>query len=279
MNQPDQTDPTDQAQQTDRSQQPRRLGEPTYLELDSDDLDGAKAFYGELFGWEFHDQGAELGHYHQIRSGELLVGGAMSTVGMPCPEGGKIPSRWMVFLATDDIEGTCRRAAEAGATVAVSPMSPGDTGRAAVLIDPSGAVVGLWQAGTIVGTDLPRAAGSPVWFELMTKDFDAALPFYREVLGWDVQAYSEEGSDWRYVTNGTGENSVAGMGDAAGVFADDVPSAWRVVLGIADFDTALARIPELGGAVLDGPMDSPYGRLATVRDPQGATFQLLGVPA
>lgn len=272
----------------------RRPGAPAWIDLGTDDLPGALAFYGELFGWSFEDQGEEYGHYHLVHAGDALVGGLMSTVGMTCPEGGAIPTQWGVFLATPDAEATLARAEAAGATVTMPAMPVGDRGVTAVLLDPCGAAVGLWQAGTLAGFDLPLTPGTPVWFELMAKDFGAALPFYRDVLDWDVHwtmgdpvgaeaAAAGTEPEWRYVTHGgegdEAQPAVAGLGDAAGVYAEDAPSAWRIYFGTADLDRDLARIPGLGGRVLDGPVDSPYGRLATIADPAGATFQLIATTA
>lgn len=254
----------------------RPAGTPTWIDLGTDDIAGAEAFYGALFGWTFTDQGEEFGHYRMIHAGEHLVGGAMSTAGMTCPEGGEVPTQWGVYLATDDIEATVAKALEAGAKPAVPPMPVGEQGTMAVVVDPAGAAVGLWQARDLVGMDLPLAPGTGVWFEAMVRGVDADVPFYRDVLGWDVH---ESGTaDWRYVTHGPQDQALAGLGEATGVYAPDAPAGWRIYLATADLDGDLRRIPELGGAVTDGPTDSPYGRLATVADPQGGTFQLIQLP-
>lgn len=47
---------------------------------------------------------------------------------------------------------------------------------------------------------------------------------------------------------------------------------------VEDADAAIERIKELGGSVIDGPMDSPYGRIATVAGPDAAAFQIVNVP-
>ena len=51
-------------------------------------------------------------------------------------------------------------------------------------------------------------------------------------------------------------------------------SFWRDYINVEDTDATATRVAELGGKVLAGPEDSPYGRIATVTDPEGATFQL-----
>ncbi|MDO5627214.1 MAG: VOC family protein [Mobilicoccus sp.] len=247
-------------------------GAPAWVDLSTSDPEGARTFYGDLFGWTITDQGEEYGHYHLIHAGDALVGGLMSTVGMTCPEGGEVPTSWDVYLQTSDIEATTAAARSAGAKVIVEPMPVGPRGSMAVVVDPAGAAVGLWQPGEVGGMDLPLRPGTAVWFECMTLDFDAAEPFYRDVMSWDV---SRMDADWKYSTHGAEETAYAGLGDARGVFADGVPSHWRVYLATDDLTRDLARMDELGAEIVDGPVDSPYGPLATIRDPQGATFQLL----
>ena len=55
-------------------------GSPTWIDLGTHDLDGAAAFYGEMFGWSFDDQGEDFGHYNMITNNGAPVGGAMSSL-------------------------------------------------------------------------------------------------------------------------------------------------------------------------------------------------------
>lgn len=261
-----------------------RNGSPAWMDLSTTDIDGTMRFYSELFGWEFVDQGPDFCHYHFISSGGAVLGGLMSTVGMTCPEGEQIPTEWCIYLSVADLDRACAAAEKEGGRVIVSAMPVGEMGRMAVVIDSGGGVIGMWEPHLFAGFELPCTPGTQVWFEGMSLDFDAALVFYRNVFDWDVHWSSggpdddaPEGQRWRYVTHGGEETAQAGLGDARGVFADGEQSRWRLYLGTSDFDRHLRRIPELGGQVLDGPMDSPFGRLATVCDPQGGQFQLLGM--
>ena len=63
--------------------------------------------------------------------------------------------------------------------------------------------------------------------------------------------------------------------DRARAFAAEIGAAGST----ADLDGDIHRLRGLDGAVLDGPVDSPHGRVATVADPQGASFQLLQPPS
>lgn len=63
--------------------------------------------------------------------------------------------------------------------------------------------------------------------------------------------------------------------DAAGFLPEAVPAHWSIYFGVEDTDAALARVVELGGSVVQGAEDTPYGRLAAAADPTGARFKLV----
>lgn len=253
----------------------RPTGTTTWLDLGSTDLETAMAFYTELFGWSFEDSGEQYAHYRMIRNDGALVGGAMDISGMTCPEGQKLPSEWTVYLAADDVDARVETALAAGAHVMVPAADAGPAGRFAVVLDPAGNPIGLWQADQTEGYEFTAATGSPVWFEVMTHDFDAACRFYTEVLDAQLVPMSEgmEDDSFRYVTNGAQDSATWGLGDATGVIPDG-EGGWRIYFAVDACDAAVERIRELGGSLLDGPVDSPFGRIATVADPTGASFQI-----
>lgn len=190
------------------------------------------------------------------------------------------PTTWCVYLRTADIEQTVARAVEAGAQIMVPSMPIADLGTMAIIVDPAGAVVGLWQPDTFEGIANSTQVGTPCWFENMTMDFDAASSFYRDVLAWELHAnptQQEATPTVRYLTHGTGDETAAGISEAAGFLPEGTPSYWRIYFGVADMDASLEQLVRLGGAVLDPGSDTPFGRIATVADPQGAQFQLLEI--
>ena len=111
-------------------------------------------------------------------------------------------------------------------------------------------------------------------------DFAQAAPFYEKVFGWDLSYIDDDGQPTdtapadgiRYASNAPGQEATAGLCEADSFLPPGVSSFWRAYLGVEDTDAAAARITELGGRVLDGPVDSPFGRMATVEDPQGGQF-------
>src|SRR5262249_29173173 len=60
---------------------------------------------------------------------------------------------------------------------------------------------------------------------------------------------------------------------------DGVPAHWSVYYATDDADASLALVRKLGGAVVTGAEDTPYGRLATASDPTGAVFKLRQAPS
>ncbi|NNG19918.1 VOC family protein [Naumannella sp. ID2617S] len=248
-----------------------RPGAPIWIDLSTSDTEAAKKFYGELFGWEFADTGEEFGHYQIISCNGAPVGGAMSSE----MGDGTAPTAWGVYLRTNDSATTVQAVKDNGGQVLVNAMPVGDLGTMAIYLDPSGAAIGSWEVDQFGGFELPLTPGTPRWFELMSTDYDKAAPFYQRVFGWELTPMGgTDGQAFRYDTFGAGDDAVCGICDAAPFLPAGMPSFWRMYLGVVDTDQAVARINELGGRLLDGPEDTPFGRIATVADPQGAMFQI-----
>jgi len=103
--------------------------------------------------------------------------------------------------------------------------------------------------------------GTPNWFELHTRDYDASVQFYRDVFKWDTHVASDA-PELRYTTLGEGDDQLAGIMDASAFLPEGVPAHWSIYFGVDDADAALAQIVDLGGSVVMGAEDTPYGRVA-----------------
>lgn len=253
----------------------RTTGTSTWIDLGVHDLEAAKTFYTGLFGWSFEDLGEQFNHYHLLRNDGALVGGAMSIAGMTCPEGKDLIAEWGVHLSVDDVDARLEKAREHGGTIVMPAHDIGESGRNALILDPTGALISMWQPNQLEGYEFTGAPGSPVWCELMTLRYDEATAFYTAVFDAELVPMAEpmDSDDFRYATNGPGESATWGVGDATGMMPEEA-TGWRVYLAVDSSEAALARVRELGGSVLDGPVDSPFGRIATIADPEGATFQI-----
>jgi len=116
-------------------------------------------------------------------------------------------------------------------------------------------------------------AGTPSWVDLMPSDPAAARSFYEKVFGYSYEAPPMDTGGMDYRMFKLGDHEVGGM---TGLPTPDVPPHWGVYFAVADTDAIVAKAQELGAAVVSEPSDSPYGRQATITDPQGATFSMIG---
>ena len=246
-------------------------GAPCWIDLLTSDADRARAFYTALFGWEAGEGSPEFGGYFMF-----LKDGAPVAGGMPTPPGVEAPDQWGIYLNVEDARKTVEVALTRGATRRAEPTDVADLGTSAVIADPGGAQIGLWQTNTFPGIAVSaQQPGAPAWFELFTRDYDTAVAFYKDVLGWDAHTMSDT-PQFRYTTLGEGDDARAGIMDASGMVPEGVPGQWSVYIRTDDADATLARVTELGGSVVRPAEDTPYGRLAEAADPTGAQFKLMG---
>jgi uncharacterized protein len=246
------------------------LGSPCWVDLWTSDVEGSRAFYGDLFGWEAGDPSPEFGGYFMFLRDGVPVAGGMGDMGdMPATD------TWQIYLDTPDLAVTLAAAQAAGAQVIGESTPIDDLGVLAVLADPTGAVVGAWQAGTFPGYTVVGEHGSPSWSELWTSDHGAAVDFYRTVFRWDANAVGDT-DEFRYTTmrDPDGDGELAGIMDASSFLPEGVGSHWSIYWEVDDADAALARVTSLGGSVVAAVEDTPYGRLATAADPSGASFRM-----
>lgn len=160
------------------------------------------------------------------------------------------------------------RAAAAGATVLAGPMDVMAFGAMAVLADPAGAPVALWQAGTSLGAEVVDEPGALAWAEHMSPDPTVARGFYPAVFDYALQDISAPGFD--YTTLLLGDEPVAGIGGGW-----DRPE-WCLYVRVADTDAVVAAATRLGGGVHLPAEDSPYGRVAVITGPFGERLGLMG---
>lgn len=119
--------------------------------------------------------------------------------------------------------------------------------------------------------------GTFIWHELMSRDPEASERFYRDVVGLEVQAVEADGGTYRMlIADGRPIGGLTGRRPGTDVWPSGGPEGhWVGYFGSADVDAAAGRTTALGGAVLLGPLDIPgTGRVAVLRDPDGATFGL-----
>ncbi|MDP8928936.1 MAG: VOC family protein [Actinomycetota bacterium] len=232
----------------------------------SPDPKQAEAFYTQLFGWETEVFKPDEIDYAMISAGGQSHGGFGKAIeGAP-------PPHWLSHVAVESVDETIEKAKAAGGALAAGPFDMPEIGRFAIIADPQGAFLSIYQP---EGDD-PFSEGVFVWDELGTTDVDGAQRFYERVFGWTTSDMGPEYGGYRIFNRG--ETGIAGfmtLPDAS------MPAQWQPYVAVDDPDRTTARATELGGSVLVEPMDVPkVGRLAVLRDPQGATVGIIrGEPA
>ncbi|MFI6154122.1 VOC family protein [Kitasatospora sp. NPDC051170] len=244
-------------------------GTPCWADAMFTDLEGAKAFYGDVLGWTFGESSSEFGNYTQAYSD----GKAVAAIVPPMP-GAEAQSAWCLYLASPDAAATAERIRAAGGEVVMGPMAVGDFGTMVIARDPGGVTFGVWQAGVHVGFEKQDAPGSYAWAEVITREPGKADAFFPAVFPYNVRKMA--GGDFDYRMFLVGDRPVLGRMGAEGDFLPPgAPSYVSVYFAVDDTDAAIGRLTARGGKVYFGPMDSPFGRFAAVGDPQGAAFGLI----
>ncbi len=243
-------------------------GVPSWIDLASPDPEASKAFYTDLFGWEAQTSPVpEAGGY------TLFTLRGKQVAGMTPMMAPGQPPAWTTYVNESDADGTVKRVTDAGGTVIAQPMDVMEQGRMAILADPTGAVLGIWQPGAHTGAQLVNEPGAYCWSELATRDPERATAFYTAVFGWE--ASSEPMGPMQYTEFKAHGQSVAGMFPLGDTMPADIPSYWGVYIAVADCDATVAIATSLGASIVTAAMDIPVGRFAGLRDPQGAYFSVI----
>jgi predicted enzyme related to lactoylglutathione lyase len=114
-----------------------------------------------------------------------------------------------------------------------------------------------------------NAPGALVWNELASPDFDASSAFYSGLFGWTVAPFEASPEPYLSIKNGSANN-----GGIRELSPPGTPPHWLVYFGAEDIDAAIAKVQELGGTIMAGPIDIQIAKIAIAQDPQGAVFAL-----
>jgi predicted enzyme related to lactoylglutathione lyase len=246
-------------------------GTVSWVELATTDQRGGVAFYRALFDWDVNEQpigptevysmfqlrGKEVGAAYSMRDDERQLG---------------VPPHWNLYVTVASVDESARRAQELGGTLLAPPFDVMDAGRMAVVQDPTGAIVQLWEARRSIGARILGEPGALCWSELTTRDPDAAKAFYTSLFGWTARDSSSD-APMQYTEFSNQGQPGMGMMKMPDHMPANVPSYWMPYFQVADCDAAAAKATGLGANVMVPPTDiSKTGRFSILGDPQGAMF-------
>jgi uncharacterized protein len=246
-------------------------GTINWVDLVSTDLDAATAFYTALFGWETEDMampgGGGVYRFFRLGGRDAAAAGPMP----PEMAAQGIPSHWNVWVAAD-ADQTVEKAAAAGGRVLMAPTTLDPSGRLAMIADPGGAAVGVWEADQHIGAGVVEEPGAMVWYEVNTRAFEENKRFYGEVFGWTAEPLEAPGIN--YALWKLDGRTVGGMLEMTREW-EGIPSTWMVYFATRDTDETAKRATELGGSVGAPPFDTAFGRIAVLVDPGGGHFSVV----
>jgi predicted enzyme related to lactoylglutathione lyase len=246
------------------------IGAPCWVDLWTSDVEASRRFYAELFGWVAEQPSPEHGGYFMFTREGVPIAGGMGDMGEM-----RADDAWKPYLASEDIEATLSLATEQGATVQAPAMAIDDLGIQAVITDPQGLVIGVWQPGSFPGFTVINEHGAPIFFAFDTDDYGGAVDFYRQAFGWNpLEEATEDGHHYAGYMDPETDRPLAGIGDEVENLAQGERPAWWVFWQSDDVDASVEKVLALGGTVLSAAKDGGLGRVARVADPAGARFWL-----
>lgn len=247
-------------------------GTPCWIDLNSPDIDASIRFYSSVFGWDHDDQHDDQNdriYTNFTKDGALVAG-----LGPQQPGTDGAPALWTSYVAVDDVDAASAKANAAGGTITLPPMDVMDHGRMAMVADPAGAVIAMWQPRQHKGAEVVNEPDTWSWNELMSRDIDAAVRFYTDVFGWNYQIMDMPSGAYHVIEGGE-EGGLGGLMAMPDEVPGAVPSYWGVYFTVADADATIAKAQQAGATKMWGPDDSPVGRMAGLVDPHGAMFSIL----
>ena len=256
-------------------------GVPCWVDTQQPDRDAALRFYGAVFGWSFENHLQRGDRAYDLAT---LDGRVVAAIGSGRSD---TTATWTTYIGVEDADAAVAKVEAAGGTVVAAPLRAGNAGRLALLTDPTGANVALWEPGRRKGVELVNEPGSWNWSLLSTPDPAGAAAFYAEVFGWvtDLDApgpklvrlpgYADFLEQFdpelraRHAAGGVPE----GFSDAvAWILPSRGAAFWTVTFLVADADAAAQAAEREGGGVVSGPTDTEWTREVVLADPAGATF-------
>jgi hypothetical protein len=244
-------------------------GTVSWFDLMSNDKPAATAFYRELFGWELEQMGGAQGY-------TMCKIGGRAAAGIDAMPPGTPYSAWTAYFAVDDADAAAKTIAANGGKVMVGPTAAGESGRYTIAQDPSGAVFGTWEPKHHKGAGVRDQHGAMTWQECHTRDAAAARDFYART--FKLEPVKMPGGQMEYWTLDRGAAKIGGVFHDTHMPAE-VPPHWLVYFQVDHCDASCAKATAAGGKVIQPGFDTPFGRMAVIKDPTGAVFAINQAPA
>jgi len=241
----------------------------SWPELATDDPTKATDFYAAAMGWNTSIQPTPNGPYTVCKIGQPGMAGIMKK---PQPQ---MPTAWTYYVTVDDVDAIAARVPELGGTIMFPKMVLPKVGAMIGLMDPTGAFIMAmqWDPPTEEMKSMThpdwaerqKTEGCFSWFECQTSDPEAAVKFYTELFGWNVETQDMGTGPYHSVKVGD-----KGIGGICGLPSPETPPHWGGYVTTSNLDETVSKIKENGGTIPMEPFEIPsVGRIVPFQDPTG----------
>jgi hypothetical protein len=241
------------------------LGRVVWRELSTSDVEKARAFYAELFGWTYQEEEPGLGS----RGATIQHGGrSLGRIRQQVVRVGSAASKWVSYVSVDNVDASVVIASADGGGAMPGPRDVPGMGRVAMVVDFADAMLAAFRSSHGDPAPAMPEVGGFCWETLITPDVARAKEFYGKVFGWRTQSRGSTGAV--FAADSTPSGQVADVQEAP-----DAPPHWRTYVLVEDLDASRARAAGLGARVPVPLLEIPdVGRIAVLVDPTGAEFGL-----
>ncbi|MEM6990316.1 MAG: VOC family protein [Myxococcota bacterium] len=236
-------------------------GSFVWFELVVPDIEKAKAFYPETFGFKTAEMDMGDFKYTMLQQGETSIGGVVT------PQGGPQPPHWAGYLSVSDVDAALKVVEAKGGKVLGPAFDVPTIGRMAPVADPQGATLFLFKTAKD-----EESTGAMHWTELWAKDAGGVLDFYKALTSATVEEMPMPEGTY-HILKADKDRSTGGVMTSPD---PKVPPMWLSYISVDDTDATLERAKKNGGKVIKEAFDMEnIGRIGIIADNQGAVIGVI----
>jgi hypothetical protein len=243
-------------------------GKFVWGDLFTSDVELSRAFYEQLFGWQWVVISEPPRSYGMLYADGVPVAGIVHRAPTTGTAG---YGRWVHYISVADVSASQQLTQRRGGRVLLTRQQGLDRGEFAVVADPDSAIFGLMRSSSGDPGDYRVAVGEWLWYQLFTRDPATAAGFYKSLVGYSASDRPDSHNivDLVLASSGYARASIGALSKES-----EASPTWVGFIRVADVGTLTARVRELGGEVLYESA-TEISDLAIVADPNGATLGLL----
>ncbi|MBS1088057.1 VOC family protein [Gluconobacter wancherniae] len=250
-------------------------GKITYAQLTTPDLEQAKKFYGQLFGWTFKDMNVSHGRYAQVMvAGQNIA----SVVERPLPHSSaQLQPIWLPFISTADATLLAGQAKTWGGKIMFKPHDIPGLGKETIIQDPQGGLFAALQSssGDPIDTEGPVTSGAWIWNSLLTPSPGNSAGFYQKLFSYRIEKDVETKSKDGYLLESQ-SFARATINPLPPHLPSDTQARWINFIQVDNVAQSAEQARKLGGKVLVEPhMDHNNSMIAIIADPAGAVLGIM----